>query len=192
MSLGRWMDEEDVVGSCRSVTQSCPALCDPIDCSTPVSSVFHYLLEFTQIHVHRVGDAIQPSRPLSSPSLPALNLPQHQGLSQWVSSSHQVAKVLELQLQLQSFQWIFIYNGILFSHEQGWNNAICGNMTGSRDYHPTWSQPDKDQIHDTTCMWNLNYNTDEHIYKTEIDSQTWKQPWLPNGKVRRDELGVWG
>ena len=116
-----------------------------MDCRKLGSSVLHYLLEFTQIHVHRVGDAIQPSRPLSSPSLPALNLPQHQGLSQWVSSSHQVAKVLELQLQLQSFQWIFIYNGILFSHEQGWNNAICGNMTGSTDYHPTWSQPDRER-----------------------------------------------
>ena len=62
---------------------------------------------FTQTHVHRVGDAIQPSHPLSSPSPPALNLSQHQGLFNWVSSLHQVAKVLELQLQHQSFQWIF-------------------------------------------------------------------------------------
>ena len=61
--------------------------------------------ELTQIHVHQVGDAIQPSHPLSSPSPPALNLSQHQGLFWWVSSSHQVAKVLELQLQHQSFQW---------------------------------------------------------------------------------------
>ena len=61
--------------------------------------------EFTQTHVHRVGDAIQPSHPLLSPSPPALNLSQHQGLFQWVSSSHQVANVLEFQLQHQSFQW---------------------------------------------------------------------------------------
>ena len=65
------------------------------------------LPEFTQTHVHRVSDAIQPSHPLSSPSPPAFNLSQHQGLFQWVSSSHQVAKVLEFQLQHQSFQWIF-------------------------------------------------------------------------------------
>ena len=67
----------------------------------------HQLLEFTQTHVHWVSDAIQPSHPLSSPSPPAFNLSQHQGLFKWVSSSHQVAKVLELHLQHQSFQWIF-------------------------------------------------------------------------------------
>ena len=69
--------------------------------------VLHSLPEFAHIHVHWVGDAIQPSHPLLSPSPPALSLSQHQGLSQWVGSSHQVAKVLELQLQHQSFQWIF-------------------------------------------------------------------------------------
>ena len=87
-----------------SVTQSCPTLWDPMDRSTPGFPVHHQLLEFTQTHVHRVSDAIQPSHPLSSPS-PALNLSQNQGLFQWVSSLHQVAKVLEFQLQHQSFQW---------------------------------------------------------------------------------------
>ena len=77
-----------------------------MDCSMPGFPVLHQLLELAQTHVHRVGDAIQPSHPLSSPSPPALNLSQHQGLFQGVSSSHQVAKVLELQLQHQSFQWI--------------------------------------------------------------------------------------
>ena len=89
-----------------SFTQSCPTLCDPMDCSMPGLPVHHQLLEFTQTHVHRVSDAIQPSHPLSSPS-PAFNLFQHQGLFQWVSSSHQVAKVLEFQLQHQALQWIF-------------------------------------------------------------------------------------
>ena len=88
-----------------SVAQSCPTLCSSMDRSTPGLPVRHQLPEFTQTHVHRVGDAIQPSHPLSSPSPPALNLSQHQGLFQWVSSSHQVAKVLEFQLQHQSFQW---------------------------------------------------------------------------------------
>ena len=87
------------------VAQSCPTLCDPLDFSMPDLPVHHELPESTQTHVHWVGDAIQPSHPLSSPFLPALNLSQHQGLLRWVSSSHQVARVLEFQLQHQSFQW---------------------------------------------------------------------------------------
>ena len=83
----------------RSVAQSCLTLCDPMNCSTPGLSVHHQLPESTQTHVHRVGDAIQPSHPLSSPSPTAFNLSQHQGLFKWVSSSHEVAKVLEFQLQ---------------------------------------------------------------------------------------------
>ena len=87
-----------------SVSQSRPILCDPMDCNMPGH---HQLSELTQTHVHWVSDAIQPSHPLSSPSPPTFNLSQHQGLFQGVSSSHQVAKVLEFQLQHQSFQWIF-------------------------------------------------------------------------------------
>ena len=92
---------------CCSVAQSCLTLCDPMDCNTPGFPVLLYLLEFAQTHVHWVGDAIQPSCPLLSPSPFAFNLSQHQGLFHWVSSSHKVAKVLELQLQCQPFQWIF-------------------------------------------------------------------------------------
>ena len=80
-------------------------LCNPMNCSTPGLPVHHKLLEITQTHVHRVSDGIQPSHPLSSSSPPAPNPSQHQGLFQWVNSSHQVAKVLEFQLQHQSFQW---------------------------------------------------------------------------------------
>ena len=87
------------------VAQSCPTLWDPIDCSTPGFPFHHQLPEFTPTHVHWVGDAIQPSHPLLSP--PAFNLSQQQGLFKWVSSLHQVVKVLEFQLQHQSFQWIF-------------------------------------------------------------------------------------
>ena len=85
--------------SISSVAQSCPTPCDPMDCSTPGLPVHHQLLELAQTQVHGVGDAIQPSHPLSSPSPPTFNLSQRQGLFQGVSSSHQVAKVLELQLQ---------------------------------------------------------------------------------------------
>ena len=90
-----------------SAAQSCPLLCDPIDCSMPGLPVYHQLPEFTRTHAHWIGDAIKPSHPLLSPSLPAFNLSQHQGLVWWVSYSHQVAKVLEFQLQHQSCQWIF-------------------------------------------------------------------------------------
>ena len=81
-----------------SVAQSYLTLCDPMDCSTPGLSVHHQLPEFIQTQVHWVSDAIQPSHPLSSPSPPAFSLSQHQGLFKWVSSLHQLAKVLELQL----------------------------------------------------------------------------------------------
>ena len=90
------------------VNQSCLTLCDAMDCSMPGLPVHCQFPEPTQTHVHRVGDAIQPSHPLSSSCPPAFNLSQHQGLFQGVSSSHQVAKVLEFQLQHQSFQWILI------------------------------------------------------------------------------------
>ena len=96
-----------------SIVQLCPTLCNPMNHSTPGLPVHHQLPESTQTHVHWISDAIQPSHPRLSPS-PAFNLSQHHGLFQWVSSSHQVAKVLEFQLQHQSFQWIFRVNFLLF------------------------------------------------------------------------------
>ena len=90
---------------CCSGAKLCPALCNSMDCSTPGFPVLHYLLELAQTHVHWVSDAIQPSHPLLSPSPHALSPSQHQALFQWVGSSHQVAKVLELQHQ--NFQWVF-------------------------------------------------------------------------------------
>ena len=96
-----------LTGCCCSVIKSCPTLCDLMDCSMPAIPGVCFLSELAQIHVHWVSDAIQSSYPLSLPSLHALNISQHQGLFQWVCSSHQVAKVLEHQLQQQSFQWAF-------------------------------------------------------------------------------------
>ena len=92
---------------CCSFSKSCLTICDSMDCSMPGFPVLHCLLEFAQTHVHWVSDAIQPSHPLSPASCPALNLSQHQDLFQWVGSWRHMAKVLELQLQHQSFQWIF-------------------------------------------------------------------------------------
>ena len=94
--LGTWTHVTGTQFS--SVAQSCLTLCDPMNCSMPGLPVHHQLPEFTQSHVHWVSDAIQPSHPLSSPSLPALNLSQHQGLCKWVSSLHLVTNVLEFQL----------------------------------------------------------------------------------------------
>ena len=91
---------------CCSVAKFCSTNCSPMDCSAPGFPVLHCFLEFSQTHLHRVGDAIQPSHLLSSPS-PAFKLSQHQSLFQWGSFSHQVAKVLECQLQHQSLRWIF-------------------------------------------------------------------------------------
>ena len=89
------------------ITKLHPTLCNSMDCSMPGFPVHHQHPEPVQTHAHWVSNANQPSHTLSSPSLPDFNLSQHQGLFKWVSSSHQVAKVLELQLQHQSFQWIF-------------------------------------------------------------------------------------
>ena len=87
-----------------SVAQSCPTLCNPVNHSTPGLPVHHQLPEFSQTHVHRVSDGIQPSYPLSSPFPPTPNHSKHQSLFQWVNSSHEVAKVLEFQLCNHSSQ----------------------------------------------------------------------------------------
>ena len=99
-----------------------------MNCSTPGLPVYHQLLEFTQTHVHRVGDAIQPSHPLSSPSPPAPNPSQHQSLFQWVSSSHEVAKVLAFQPQHQSFQWTPTLKYLLII-----DFMVMAILTGMRD-----------------------------------------------------------
>ena len=141
-----------------SATQSCPALCNPINCSMPGLPVHHQLPESTQTHVHRVGDAIQPSHPLSSPSPPAPNPSQHQGLFKWVSSSHQVAKILEFQLQHQSFPkntqdwsplgwtgWISLQskglsrvfsNTTVQKHQSTAGHTHWGNQKGKRHVYP--------------------------------------------------------
>ena len=115
-----WAAYQDHLGSferpyahscwCSSVTKSGPTLWDSLDSSMTGFPVLHYLQGIAQTHVHWVGDAIKPSHPLLPSSLPALHCSHHQGLLQRVSSSHQVVKVLELQLQHQPFQWIFRVN----------------------------------------------------------------------------------
>ena len=112
------------------VAQSCPTLWDPMDCSMPGLPVYHQLPEPTQTHVHWVGDAIQPSHPLSSPSPPALNPSQHQGLFQWVSSSHEVAKYWSFSFSISpsneySISWFPL----------GWTGWISLQSKGLLQHH---------------------------------------------------------
>ena len=107
-------------------------LCDPMDCSTPGFPVHHQLPELAQTHFHWVDDAIQPSHPLSSPSPPTFNISQHQGLLQWGSSSHQVAKVLELQHE--SFQWI----ARTWKHALLWNRSLVPKRLGTAGLNNTF------------------------------------------------------
>ena len=115
----------------------CLTLCAHMDCSTPGFPVHHQLPELNQTHVYQVGDAIQPSHPLSYPSPPAFNISQHQGLFKWVSSLHQMAKVLEFQLQHQSFplniqDWFPLgLTGWVSLHSK-YLSRVFSNTTGQR------------------------------------------------------------
>ena len=117
---------------CCSVAQLCPTLCDPMGCNTPGLWVPHHLPKFAQVHVHGIRDAIQPSHPLMSSSPSALSLSQHQGLYQWVRCSHQVTKILELQLQHQSFP----------TSIQGWFSfRLTGLISVLRDFQESSPAP---------------------------------------------------
>ena len=118
------------------VAQPCLTVCDSMNCSTPGLPVHHQLPEFTQTHVHWVGDAIQPSHPLSPPSPPAFNLSQHQGLFKWVNSLHQVAKVLEFQLQHQSFQWLWL-TGLISLQSKGLSRVFSNTTVQKHQFFDT-------------------------------------------------------
>ena len=126
-----------------SVTQLCPTLCNPMNPSTPGLPVHHQLPEFTQTHVHRVSDAIQPCHPLSSPSPPAPNPSQHQSLFQWVNSSHEVAKVLQFQLQhhfLQRNPWAdLLQNGLVGSPCSPRDSQESSPTPQFSSYNWTWN-----------------------------------------------------
>ena len=136
----------------------CLTLWHPMNRSIPGLPVHHQLPEFTQTHIHRIGDAIQPSHPLSSPSPPAFNLSQRQGLFKWVSSSHQVAKVLEFQLKHQSFQWHQDWSPL------GWTGWIYLQSKGlSRVFSNTTVQ--KHQFFDTQLVYSPNLTSIHDYWK---------------------------
>ena len=126
--------------SCCSIAQSCPTLCDPMDCSTPGLPVLHHVSEFTQTHVHWVGDAIQPPHPLSSPSPPALNLSQHQGLFKWVRSSHQVAKLIGVSasasvLPLNTQDWFRLgLTGLISLQTKGFSRVFSSTTVWKHQF----------------------------------------------------------
>ena len=146
-----------------SVTQSCPTLCDPMDCRKPGFPILHHLPELAQTHVHRVSDAIQPSHPLSSPSPPVFNLTSIRVFSN--ESLHQVAKVLEFQLQYQSFQWIFRTDFL-----QDW---LIGSPCSSRDSQKSSPTPQFKSINSLALSF---------LYSSTLISihDYWKKPklWL--------------
>ena len=119
------------ISSSVQFTQSCPTLCNPMDCSMPSFPVLYHLPELTQTHVHWVGDAIQPSHSLSSPSPPTFNLSQYQGLFKWVRSSHHVTKVLEFQLRISPSNK---YSGLF---PLGWTGWISCSPRDSQESSST-------------------------------------------------------
>ena len=144
-----------------SVVQPWPTFCDPKDCSMPDLPVQHQLPEFTQTHVrsqwhHWVSDVIQPSHTLSFPS-PAFNLSQHQHIFQWVSSLYQVAKVLEFQLQHQSFQWVtwtgFLYDWLVLSPCGPKDSQVFSNTTTQK--HQFFSTQPSLWSNSHICIWIL-------------------------------------
>ena len=128
-----WPSRYPALLQLSSVAQSCLTHCDPMDCSTPGLPVYHQPLEFTQTHVHWVGDAIQPSHPLSSPFPPAFNLSQHQDLFKWVSSSHQVAKDQSFSFSISPSNE---YSGLI-SFRMDWLDplAVWGTLKSLLQHH---------------------------------------------------------
>ena len=159
---GKWLS---YIYCCFSVGKLCPALFDPMDCQKPGFPVLHHLLEYAKTHVHCVGDAIQPSHPLMPPSPHALTLSQHQGFFQWVSSLQQVAKVLELHLQYQSFWWIFRIDfllgltGLISLLFKGLSRVFCSTTVRNHQFFS--AQP---SFWSNTHTWLLFWSIPMHDY----------------------------
>ena len=159
--------------SVSSVAPSCPTLCDSMNCSTPGLPVHHHLPEFTQTHVHRVRDAIQPSHPGSSASPPATNHSQHQSLFQWVNSSHEVSKVLELQLYHHPFQ-----RNPRVDLLQNVNLTKYIQVLHEKKYKTNeWNQEQLNKWKEFVCSWRAEVPGEATQYgKRRIKSEDWHYP----------------
>ena len=168
-----WRSHWHLTNQFSSVAQSCPTLCDPMNCSTPGLPVHHHLPEFTQTHVHRVGDAIQPSHPLSSPFPPAPNPSQHQSLFQWVNSLHW-AKTLSLFIDIYSFIYSFYFFFIFWPNGMWDLSSLTGNWTpGPQKWNHrflTTEQPENSQgVIDIHLIHTCSYqNTVLSFFETSI------------------------
>ena len=147
-----------------SVTQSCLTLCDPMNRSMPGLPVHHHLPEFTQSHVHRVGDAIQPSHRLSSPFPPVPNPSQHQSLFQWVNSSHEVAKVLDFSFSILSKE----HSGLI-SFRMDWLDflAVQGTLKSLLQHHSS-----KASILQCSALFTVQLS---HPYMTTGKTVAWTE-----------------
>ena len=156
-----------------SVAQSCPTLCNPMEGSMPGLPVHQQFLEFTQTHIHWVGDAIQPSHPLSSPAPPAFNRSQHQGLFKWVSSLHQVAKVLEFQLQINTSNE---YSGLI-CFRMDWLNLLVvhGTLKSLLQHHTSKASILQGW---TFFRVQLSYPYTEKGMAPHSSTLAWKIPWM--------------
>ena len=171
-----------------SVTQSCPTLCDPMNRSTPGLAVHHQLPEFTQTHVHRVSDAIQPSHPLSSPSPSAPNPSQHQSLFLWVNSSHEVAKYMLLLLLIIRLMGQDLRRELLaLNHETEivWEKAQTMPIILPWAHWPRWSSWHKPVNRATTPLYPLGMlyenvfscsSPHQHLLVTKQVTHTYKRP----------------
>jgi len=156
-----------------SVAQSCLTLCNPMDRGTPGLPVHHQLLEFTQTRAHWVGDAIQPSYPLSSPSPPTLNPSQHQGLFKWVSSSHQVAKVLSFSFSINPSDE---YSGLI-SFRMDWLDllAVQGTLHNDKKVNPPKRHRNLSgtcQITELQNIWSKNLKETQTIPQLLLEIST--------------------
>ena len=162
-----------------SVTQSCLTSCNPMDCSTPGFPVHHQLLEPTQTHVHHVSDLIRPSHPLSSPSPPAFNLSQHQGLFQWVGSLNPMAKVLELQFQHQSSNE---YQSWTIKKAEHWRIDAFELWCWRRLLRVPWTARRSNQsilkeINPEYSLEGLMLKLKPNTWATWWEVTHWKRPW---------------
>ena len=130
---------------------SCVWLCNPMDCSMPDLLVPYHLPEFAQVHVHCTGDALQPSHPLTPSSPSALDISQHQGLFQWVVCSHQMTKILELQLQHQSFS--SKYSGLISLKSDWFDLAVWGTFGSLLQHHSSKASI----LWHSAFFWNIPY-----------------------------------